>query len=110
MMTLAIPLVSHANIPFGGRIVMMHDCFCSGGWMIYVFDPGKMLILPIVFQFGISRLNASWNIFTPGNQVLGTMIPGGVCSIALAVCTPIPAVGTVTPFPLSGVGTSLLPI
>jgi hypothetical protein len=109
-LSMVVPHISFAQIPFGGRIVAVNDCFCSGGWMMWIFDPGKKIVTPIVFQFGISAIKANYNIFIPGVSTLGSALPGGICTIAATECTvTIPAIGTVTPWGLPGIGTSLLP-
>lgn len=107
----ALPQLSFAQIPFGGRIVSVHDCFCSGGWMMYIYDPSKLTVLPIVFQFGYSKLNANYNIWIPGVQTLGTYTLGGSCTIAATSCyVTVPAIGTVSPPTMPGIGTSLSPV
>ena len=109
--SLLVPTLSYAQtVPFGGRIIGMHECFCSGGWMIYVYDTYTNATLPILFQFGVSRINMWYNIFTYGVQTLGSYTPGGSCTLASTSCyVTIPAAGTVTSFPMSGIGTSLIP-
>lgn len=111
-LSLLMPTISYGqtSTPFGGRIVAMHECFCSGGWMIYVLDLYTNMTVPLLFQFGVSRLNANYNIFTYGVQTLGSYTPGGSCTLASTSCyTTIPAMGTITSFPLPGIGTSLIP-
>lgn len=100
------PLVSFAQIPFGGKILATYECGCSGGWLIYFYDLVTKAPIPIVFQFGTSRLNQNFNIFTPNTNILGSNVPGGVCSVYTSSCSPVPVVGTVTPPPLPGIGTS----
>ena len=99
---------ANAQIPFGGRTVLTHECACSGGWMMYIFDQKTKLVLPFVFQFGASRLNSNFNIFTPGTSVVGSATPAGICIPATKTgcAVPIPAFGTITPRPLPGIGTS----
>lgn len=110
--SLITPSLSYAQNPlsisFGGRIVGVNECFCSGGWMIWVYDVATKVTLPLVFQFGLSKLNMAYNIITPGVQTLGTYSAGGICLMASLECSagPIP-IGTITPLP--GIGTSLIP-
>lgn len=109
VLSFGTPQISSAlATPFGGRIVSMHECFCSGGWMIYVLDAGTKTTIPILFQFGQSSLKANWNIFTYGVNVLGTYTPSGSCTMATTYCeVTITATGTVSTLP--GIGTSLSP-
>ena len=76
---------------------------------MYILDQYTGMTLPIVFQFGISRLNGNYNIYKPGVKVLGTYVTGGTCVMASTSCYggPIP-VGTITPYPLAGIGTSTI--
>lgn len=113
ILLLVTPLFTSAVViqPFGGRIILSYPCPCSGGLYMLIADPRTKLPLPIVFQLGFSRLNAQFNIFTPGVNVLGTFIPGGVCGVYSATgCSFVPAIGTVTSLPMSGVGTALTPL
>jgi len=100
--------ITSAQFSTGGMIVFTHECLCSGGWMMYIYDVGKMSVVPIVYQFGISRLNSNFNFFTPGVSVVGSNITGGICIMASFSCyggyTPI---GTVGPYGTPGMGTSL---
>lgn len=101
-----IPIATNAQIPFGGRILASYECTCSGGWLIYFYDYFTKATLPIVFQFGVSRLNKNFNIFSPNVSILGTYFPGGVCSMGTSGCFTVPVIGTVTSYPFSGIGTS----
>jgi len=103
-----MPLVSSAQIPFGGKITSVVPCLCSGGWNIIIYDLVTMTPISLVFQMGFSRLNANYNIFTPGVWLVGTYTPGGICIYINTEgnCRPRPVIGTITPFPFSGVGTS----
>lgn len=96
-------------IPVGGTLMFSHECACSGGWMMYIWDQYTHVVIPIVFQFGVSRLNGNYNIYTPGTSNLGTYVPYGICVMASTECYggPMP-IGTVTPLPLSGIGTSAI--
>lgn len=96
----------NAQIPFGGNIIMSYECACSGGWYVLVLDKKTLIPTPLVFQFGISRLNANYNIFTPKTSLLGSYTPGGICLKGTNSCKNKFVVGTITPFPLPGVGTS----
>lgn len=104
------PNFSYAQIPVGGRIMMTHECLCSGGWMFYVLDLYAGSVVPVLFQFGASRLNANYNIFTPGVQTLGSYTIGATCLMVSLECAggPQPA-GSVSPWGMPGIGTSLLP-
>jgi hypothetical protein len=100
---------THAQIPFGGNILWIQECTCSGGLLMYIFDLKTKLPTPIVYQFGISRLNQNFNIFTLGVETLGSYTLGGVCLMVSLDCAGIPVTGTVTPRPFPGIGTSLVP-
>jgi len=111
LILLIAPVVSSAQtatVPFGGKIIYGYPCTCSGGWYLSIYDLVTKATIPIVFQFGVSRLNASFNIFTSGVSVLGSYMPGtGVCLIYAGTgCTTIPTIGMVTSYPLPGIGTS----
>jgi len=105
---LILPAVTNAQIPFGGKILASYECTCSGGWLIYFWDNTTHLPIPMTFQFGASRLNANFNIFKPLTSILGSAVPGGVCSIGSASCFTVPSVMTVTPYPFPGIGTSAI--
>lgn len=111
MLSVLTPTISYGQtVPFGGRIVAMNECFCSGGWMIWVYDLYTKTTLPLVFQFGISRLNANYNIYTPGVHTLGSYFTGGTCLMVSLECGGGPTpIGTITSFPLPGIGTGLVP-
>lgn len=103
------PLISNAQIPIGGKILASYECTCSGGWFMLIFDYSKKLPIPVVFQVPFSFMRPMYNIFTPGVNVLGSVIPGGVCSVGSAACTTVPVAGTITPWPMPGIGTTLVP-
>lgn len=85
------------NPPFGGRVIAILPCTCTGGFAILLGFPRPGFYL---FQSGISRLYKNF-IILPGSQVLGNAVVTGVCLTALA-CVPIPTIGTILK-----VGTSL---
>lgn len=96
--------------PFGGPILGVVNCTCSGNLLITIFDFRTKLTIPVIFQPGISRLNSWFNITTPSIMTLGTYAYGGQCLIYSGTsCSSVPSVGTITGFPFSGVGTSLVP-
>lgn len=103
------PIFSFSQtIPFGGKILMTMPCTCSGGWYISFFDNGTKVTTPIVFQYGVSRLNSNYNMYTSGVSILGSYVTGGTCLIyAGTSCISIPVFGMITPFPGPGMGTSL---
>jgi len=69
---------------FGGPILAVQECGCSGGWMMIVGPP-----VPgnYIFQFGVSQLFLAGQIYRPGPMVLGTYVPGGVCKPSTHLCT-----------------------
>ena len=86
---------------FGGRILAVTSCSCSGGLRLEIGPPRPMDLL---FQPGRSLLFSMYTLL-PSEYVLGTYTPGGVCeALEEASCFPIPVAGTVTI-----VGTTLLP-
>lgn len=97
--------LSLLEIPFGGPILAVYECTCSGGLLVLVLDYKTLIPIPLMYMVGVSRLNESFNIFTPSVQTVGSFVLGGVCSIGTASCTTIPVAGTISPYPLSGVGT-----
>ena len=104
------PVIASAQIPFGGQIVSKPFwCTCNGALYFWVLDLVTKVPTPMVFQFGFSRLNMQYNIFTPGVELVGTYSPGGLCFYwtgkSCQPKTPSP-IGVITSFPLSGVGTS----
>ena len=112
VLSLCVPQKTHAvtpvSVPFGGPILVTYECACTGGWLIVLYDQSKKIPIPLTFQFGLSELKANYNIFTPGAQTLGTNIIGGWCSPASTECAGFPTAGTITTFPLSGIGTSVI--
>lgn len=98
---------SEAQIPFGGNIIMSYECACSGGWYVLVFDKKTLMPTPLVFELGVSRLNANYNIFSPKTSLVGSYTPGGICLKGTHSCKPKVVLGTITPFPFPGVGTSI---
>lgn len=78
---------------FGGPILAVDECTCSGGWRIVVGPPRPMDLL---YQPGISILFPFYNIFVPSTFVLGTYVPGGFCSRGTTACTGLPVLGTIT--------------
>ena len=56
--------------PFGGQIAFSIPCTCTPGYYIKLRDGTDLMYLPIA-----SDINAYFNIFTPGVQVIGTSLP-----------------------------------
>ncbi len=94
-------------VPFGGPILISYECSCSGGWLVLTYDNATQFPTPLVFQFGESMLRANYNIFTPSVQTLGSYTPGGICLMASLDCAGVTVDGTISPFGLPGIGTSL---
>lgn len=80
-------------LAFGGPILAVDECTCSGGWRIVVGPPRPMDLL---YQPGISLLFPFYNIFVPSTFVLGIYVPGGFCSRGTTACTGLPVLGTIT--------------
>ena len=104
-----VPLFSEAQTlttPFGGSILTAFPCTCSGGYYIYVDDLYSGMSKPIYFQFGVSRLNSNYNIFTPTVNLLGSYSSGSQCLIyAGTSCYRQQTYGMITTYGLPGVGT-----
>lgn len=105
-----LPLFSEAQgvtTPFGGKILTSFPCTCSGGYYIYMYDLKTMMPTPIYFQFGVSRLNSNYNIFSSNVNLLGSYGPGMSCLMyAGTSCYSLTTYGMVTTYGLPGVGTS----
>lgn len=96
--------------PFGGPIIGVLDCSCSGNVKVDILDLRTGLPISLIFQPGVSRLNSWFNIHTLAVMTLGTYVYGGQCKVyAVVGCNSVPVIGTITGFPFSGVGTSLIP-
>jgi hypothetical protein len=102
-------LTSSLIRPFGGNVLFSMYCTCSNGQYILLYDKTTLTTTPLVFQWGVSRLNRNYNIMGTGQSLVGTYIPGtGVCLMYVGTgCTTIPTFGLISTVPLSGVGTSL---
>jgi hypothetical protein len=105
------PLFSNAqnplNIPFGGKILWTTPCTCSDGWYILMYDNTTMMPKALVFQFGISRLNSNYNMFSNGVNIIGSNQIGGTCMIYSGnSCFSLPVDGMITPWTGPGMGTS----
>jgi hypothetical protein len=107
-----IPFFSNAQnpilSPFGGNVLMTMPCTCSGGWYILMYDKGTKMPKPIVFQFGTSRWNRNYNIYSTGQSVLGSHVNYGICEFYYGYgCTELPVDGMVSPWGMPGIGTSM---
>lgn len=97
------------DVPFGGIILSATPCL-NGPLHLVVFDLRTLVPLPILLQ-PWSRLNAYFAPF-PGNAAVGTFLPipdACVVSVTPTGAVILPALGSVSAFPLAGMGTSLLP-
>ncbi len=84
---------SSAIVPFGGPILNVTYCTCSGNILLTVGPPmgGRY-----IFQPGASTLFPYGQVYRPGPWVLGTYAPGGVCTVfAGKGCAPLPSFGTI---------------
>lgn len=86
-------------LPFGGRILNVTYCTCSGGILLTVGPPR-----PGNYYFTIgSMLYSYYQIYRPGPWVLGDAYPGGACVVYIGDdCVGAPTTGTIRQ-----VGTSL---
>jgi len=109
-----IKALAGPGLPFGGQVIKTIPCPCSLNLLVINRPIGPTSIPNLVFGKG-SILYAFFNIFTPGNFILGTYTTPTVCAIpGPSGCTPpiiIPAmkihmVGTSNPGggPTSGLG------
>lgn len=95
------------NNPFGGPILWTTACSCTGGWYILMYDYKTTTPLALVFQFGLSRLNANYNIFSSGVNTVGSYQTGGECEIYVGEsCMSLPVDGMITTQLGPGIGTS----
>ncbi len=87
---------------FGGQIVNIFPCPCSGNYILFVRDV-RLQMLPLIFQPGITFL---YEMYQPRPIVnsLGSFVPAlGVCLVpAHSGCAAIPTAGTIMQ-----IGTSL---
>jgi len=92
------------ELPFGGVQGFTLICTCSANTLHYIFDYRVKSVLPLVYQPGVSKLYAKWNIW--GRYFLGSYRPG-VRSCLIFVgegCITIQSAGMMGSFP--GTGTS----
>ncbi|MCC6290678.1 hypothetical protein IT398_01240 [Candidatus Nomurabacteria bacterium] len=74
---------------FGGMIEEVE--YCCNGVAVTIGPPS-----PGVFMFDeTSQLYSHYNIFSPGPNVVGSAIPGGVCKKLFFECFPSPTFGTI---------------
>jgi hypothetical protein len=81
MFLVTLPVVvsaQSATFPFGGYITYVDYCD-DGSTLLYVFDIRYKTVLPFIYSPYFSRLNAHYNIWKPGNRVMGSAFYGGVC-------------------------------
>ncbi len=81
-------LAAQAQVPFvfGGLILDVEVCTCSGSLNIMISPPMPAQLLYIPF---VSQLFAMFQIFRPGPWALGTWFPGATCLLAQKFCTPV---------------------
>lgn len=92
---------------FGGKVISSVPCPCSDNTLVIIQDLVTKSPLPLIYQPGISKLYSQYNLFTPGNNVVGSYTPGlGIC-LAGGICALVPTAGTINSLP--GVGTSATP-
>ncbi len=97
---------------FGGRITDIMVCTATGSLLVGLTDFKSNTYLQVHYIPLVSRLNQNF-MLVPGNSILGTYTPAPKpCLIGFCpFCKPYGAPrGIITSWPLSGVGTSLLPI
>ena len=107
----ASKLATSAALPgFGGRVVFIQYCTCTGMILLYVFNPLSVTpLLPVMYVPGVSTLHKNYNVFTAGPQVLGGYIYVTLpCLFYVGVaCVPIGfSIGTIDT--IRGVGTSAI--
>jgi len=86
---------------FGGLILAVDECTCSGSFLITIGPPVPAIVLYVP---GVSMPHEWFQILRVGPWAKGTYRPGGVCLMAGKSCTPfsLQPVGTIFE-----VGTSL---
>ena len=81
--------------PFGGPILSVFYCACSGNILLFLGPPSSGTY---VYQPGLSVTYPYGQVYRPGPQTLGGFIPGaGICLVPTPLgCPPIPSVGMIT--------------
>lgn len=88
-----------AGTPFGGRIISIDRCTCSGGLRLTIGPPKPAVIL---YLPGASKLYKYHNI-SEGNWTLGDYASGGVClKRVVSTCIKLPVQGTIMKIGTSG--------
>ncbi len=85
------------GLPFGGMVGTIFPCTCSANYIVYFADlavpPSSLGAL--IYQPGATITYAYGPPYRPGQWMLGTWLPGGVCLIwVLKICVPVPVTGT----------------
>ena len=77
-----LPGIPGSLIPFGGRILMIQECLCTGGFALTIGPPegGKFL-----YMLGLSRLYKYYQI-RPSVWTVGVAQKGGICIPVLKKC------------------------
>ena len=98
--TMSFPSTPYAAVfkplNFGGRIVFMTPCTCSGNVLLYIQDV-RGWVSPLVYQPGVTILH-KWYQPRVGVWGLGNFVAGGVCLVysGTACVTGGVPVGTMT--------------
>lgn len=107
--TFALPLVSRAQVPFGGLVVSEVPCTCTPAFTWQFFTPLYFSLVPITGALAVPVapfMFANWYSF-PGSWLLGLYTPGAqACYIYVGIsCVQLPVLGMVESF----TGSSLVP-
>lgn len=98
---------SGSDQPFGGRILAIIPCICSGG-SAFIIDPVGGSEGPYFLPWYTGALKKWWAPL-PGNWSLGLATEGGTCSILVfSYCFDYETEYQISP-PTPGMGTSLIP-
>lgn len=108
----ATPKITHAQALLGnvgGEIVGIDYCLCSSGLMLKILRAPLLVPTNVLYIPFISRLNANYNPFVVGNEVIlqHTNVPVPCMKYSVTCYADGMAVGTVTSFPFAGIGTVL---
>lgn len=99
---IAVPAVSYAQAPFGGLVVSIFPCTCSGQFLHH-FAPLYLGPVPtagaLTYPWGARTAFLS-GILRPGSWALGLYAPGvQTCWVWVGVkCFPVPSLGHISPF------------
>ncbi len=84
-----IPVEAGPGLPFGGRVLYIVPCACSGNVLIVNKPIGPNSVPNLIFGPG-SIPYAFYSHFIPGSFILGTYTHVEPCVVWVGVCVPYP--------------------